>query len=362
MQSRERFLTALRCEQPDRVPIWDWVNNPALYEFYLGQTPQFFDARLAVQLSRALGLDAAWIPAGGFMALMDPHWHWLDPTTYRDEWGTRYQREEGAWPTAFPAEYPVQTPHDWERLLIPNPDEDWRFAYARDAVDENKKNPDDRIAIVAGIRGPFSSASMLMGLQTMSFALADHRELLEAVFSTTMQFWTQVGLRVVEQGVDALVIHDDMGSNTGTLFSPRHLRQLVFPYLAQEIATLKHTGVPIILHSCGNINAILPDLVAMGIAGLNNLQRSAHMDLQTIKHQFGKQICLIGNVDCSNTMAFGSTEAVTRAVKECLQLGSPGGGHILATDHSFHKGVPIANAQAFIATGKKFGVYPLDLN
>ncbi len=134
MTSRERFLTALRCKQPDRVPVWDWVNNPALYEAAIGQAPRFFDGGLAARVSIALGLDAVWVPAGGFMTLQDPRWTWCAADAFTDDWGTRYQVEEGAWPTAFPAAHPVSARGDWERLEVPDPEATWRTGYAQAAL------------------------------------------------------------------------------------------------------------------------------------------------------------------------------------------------------------------------------------
>lgn len=54
MIPRDRFLAALRIQPTDRVPVFDWVNNPALYARVLGQTPDLFDGRLAVQVYRSL--------------------------------------------------------------------------------------------------------------------------------------------------------------------------------------------------------------------------------------------------------------------------------------------------------------------
>jgi hypothetical protein len=57
MKSRERFLAALAGAPVDRVPIFDWVNNPAIYAGALGVTPRRFDGALAARLSAALGLE-----------------------------------------------------------------------------------------------------------------------------------------------------------------------------------------------------------------------------------------------------------------------------------------------------------------
>jgi uroporphyrinogen decarboxylase len=355
MSPRERFLAALRVQPTDRVPIWDWVNNPALYQHALGQTPKYYDGRLAARLSLALGLDACWVPDGGFMGLPSARWQWQDDARYTDEWDTGYQIGAGSWPLAFPIRHPIHNADGWNHLCarLPDPDASRRSDFARDALVEAKQE----IAVVAGIRGPFSSAWMLMGLEQMSLALFEQPNLLNDVLRVTADFWTRCGLRLIEQGVDAIVVHDDQGSNDATIFAPARFRQFILPHLKREIETLRATGAPIILHSCGNINAILPDLVGTGIAGLNNLQRAARMDLRAVKAQYGGALCLIGNVDATGLLPTATSAQVEQAVIECLEIGAPGGGYILATDHSFHEGIPIENVLAFIAAGKRHGGY-----
>jgi uroporphyrinogen decarboxylase len=339
------------------VPVWDWVNNPALYQDRLGQTPHFFDGKLAAQISKALGLDAVWVPAEGFMGLISERWQWLGNTRYIDEWGTKYQVEAGSWPLAFPAEHPIEGRADWEKLGPPNPHTPWRTVYARAAVAEAHREPEQAIAVVGGIRGPFASTWMLMGLTQMSFMLFDDPDLLDEMFQATADFWTAVGLYLIEAGVEAVVIHDDLGSNTATFFAPDDLRRYHLPHLRRQIQTLTAAGAPVILHSCGNINAVLPDLAATGISGLNNLQRAAQMKIEAVKAVYGPQLCLIGNVDATGLMPTATPAEVEEAVKACLRLAAPGGGYILATDHSFHEGIPLENVYAFIRAGKKFGIY-----
>ncbi|MEW5956952.1 MAG: uroporphyrinogen decarboxylase family protein [Chloroflexota bacterium] len=357
MTPRQRFLTALSGKTPDRVPVWDWVNNPALYQDRLGEKPYFFDGRLAARLSRSLGLDAAWAPAEGFMGLISPRWTWIDPSNYRDEWGIGYRVEAGSWPLAFPAVHPVSNRADWDRLTPPPAGAPWRARYARAAVEEARGAAEAEIAIVGGLRGPFSSTWLLMGLLQMSFCLYDDSGLLTEIFQTMADFWIEIGLTLVAAGVDALVIHDDLGSNDATFFPPDTLRQLYLPHLRRQVQTLAAAGRPVILHSCGNINAVLPDLVATGIAGLNNLQRAARMDIEAVKAAYGPALCLIGNVDATNLMPTATPAEVEQAVRDCLRLGAPGGGYILATDHSFHEGIPLENVYAFIKAGQRYGAY-----
>jgi uroporphyrinogen decarboxylase len=123
------------------------------------------------------------------------------------------------------------------------------------------------------------------------------------------------------------------------------------------VQTLAETGTPVILHSCGNIKAVLPELVDTGISGLNNLQRTAHMNIEAVKATYGPKLCLIGNVDATTLMPTATPAEVEQAVQDCLQIGAPGGGYVLATDHSFHEGIPLENVYAFIKAGHNYGKY-----
>lgn len=357
MNGRERFLTALRGGQPDRVPIFDWINNPALYEHHMGGAPAFYDGGRAASLASTLGLDAVWVPEGGFLGLPSPRWQWRDGSDFVDDWGVGWRVGEGSWPLAFPMSHAVVTAQDWHRLVMPDPAAAWRVRHVEEAVAAVEAMGERAIAVVAGIRGPFSSAWMLMGLANMSYALVDDPDLLSAIFEATADFWTAAGQALVRAGADAIVIHDDQGSNTGTFFAPARWRQVVLPHLQRQVAALAACGVPVILHSCGNINAILPDLVGTGIAGLNNLQQTAGMDLASVKARYGPSLCLIGNVDATRLMPNATPAEVEEAVRDCLQVGAPGGGYVLATDHSFHEGIPIQNVLAFIEAGLKLGSY-----
>jgi hypothetical protein len=52
---------------------------------------------------------------------------------------------------------------------------------------------------------------------------------------------------------------------------------------------------------------------------------------------------------------------VEREVLECLRDAAPGGGYVLAPDHSYHGGVPVPSIWQALETGKKYGAYPLDI-
>lgn len=97
----------------------------------------------------------------------------------------------------------------------------------------------------------------------------------------------------------------------------------------------------------------------LGIAGLHPMQRTAHTDLAEIERRYGHRISLVGNIDSSMTLPYGSAQDVEREVIEAIQIAAPGGGYILASDHSLHDGIPMRNIWRMIETAKKRACYPL---
>ena len=131
----------------------------------------------------------------------------------------------------------------------------------------------------------------------------------------------------------------------------------MLPEFQREMRELKALGVPIILHSCGDVNMYLPDLVEAGIDGLNPLQRTANMDLKRVKDAFGDRISLVGNINASETLPYGSPADVEREVVEALRVAAPAGGYVMATDHSLHCGIPVSNVMALVKATRRHGVY-----
>ena len=83
------------------------------------------------------------------------------------------------------------------------------------------------------------------------------------------------------------------------------------------------------------------------------------MDHAKVKERYKGRLCPIGNINNKTTMVTGSPEDVEREALECLRIAAPGGGYILATDHSLHDDIPTENVYAYIEAAKKYGAYPL---
>ncbi len=352
MTPRERVLTALTGGVPDRVPVFDFLFDQSLFEHVIGRRPETHNVEDVVALSLALALDAVYAGAGGPRGYQDRQ---LTASTYVGEWGTTYQRGPAAWPIDAPVDFPIGSRADWESFAVPDPYAAGRMQPVQDAL----KLAGGHLAVMGSVGGPFTNAWGQTGIDVFCTLIYDDPALVRQIMRAHTDFAIACARQMIELGVDAILVCDDFGYKSGTLISPTHFRELVLPLFAEEVQVIRRLGKPVLLHCCGNVNAILDDLAESGINGYNPLQRTAGMDLGRVKAAYGRRISLSGNVDSSVTLPFGTREDVEQETRECIAIAGPGGGYMLGSDHSLHGGIPVANMLAMIEAGKRYGQYPV---
>jgi uroporphyrinogen decarboxylase len=79
------------------------------------------------------------------------------------------------------------------------------------------------------------------------------------------------------------------------------------------------------------------------------------MDLGWVKQNYGQRLCLIGNVDSSRTLPYGTPADVAAEAKQAMDIAAPGGGYVLASDHSIHDGIPVENTIQLFRVGREYG-------
>ena len=79
------------------------------------------------------------------------------------------------------------------------------------------------------------------------------------------------------------------------------------------------------------------------------------MDLRWVKEYYGRRFCIIGNIDSSRTLPFGTPQDVAAEAREAIDIAAPGGGYVLASDHSLHDGIPIQNILELRRVGTEYG-------
>lgn len=356
MTREERFLTAVAGGQADRVPLFDFLFQQPMYEELIGRRPEAYNGRDAVDCALALDHDGVWLPFGGFSGYQP---RYLAPDVYQDEWGTTYQKSPSSWPIDAPIGYPIKGRGDLARYRPPDPTLPGRTA----EIVAAREAPNDGIGLLGGVQGPLTTAWLLMGYETICYALYDDPGLLTEVFQISNEFFKEAARRSVEAGCCAIWVSEDLGSSTGGFTRLDHYRRYLLPAFNELVEYVEGLGVPALLHSCGRITDYLDDLAESSISAIHPLQRTAGMNLRFVKERYGSRFCIIGNIDSSRTLPYGTPGEVAAEVKEAIDIAAPGGGYVLASDHSVHDGIPVANIREMFRVGAEYGrsVYAKEL-
>jgi uroporphyrinogen decarboxylase len=154
--------------------------------------------------------------------------------------------------------------------------------------------------------------------------------------------------RFVALGVDGGYFGDDYGAQRAMLFSPQMWRQLFKPRLARLFAVFREAGLPVILHSDGDIWAILPDLVDIGLNCLNPTQPEV-LEHTRLYREFGKHLSFYGGISTQSVMPTGTPAQVQEAAAACVRSLAPDGtGLILGPSHRMQSDIPVENVNAML--------------
>ncbi|MBI9104453.1 MAG: hypothetical protein JEY99_18695 [Spirochaetales bacterium] len=352
LSSRERVLYTLTGREPDRVPITEFLYSRPFYKEMLGYVPENYNAEDIVKCSLKVGYDFVVIPLGGYSGMTNQEGKGNE---YYDEWGIKYQKSEISWPADAPIEHPLTNRNDWENYDFPSPDEGDRTA---EIILAKKMAKEKDIAVVGNIRGPFTPTWLLFGMTNFSMAIFDDPALIHEIMRKYTDFFLRGAELLVEAGADAVLFADDYGYNTAPMISPDHFLEFVVPYLREYDTKLKALGVPLIMHSDGNLNSLMDMIVGAGITNCNPLEKAASMDMKDLRERYGSKMTFWGNVNNKTTLVTGTPLDVEEEVKDVLRA-SKGGGLILSSDHSIHDDTKNENVLALYEAGRKYGKYPL---
>jgi uroporphyrinogen decarboxylase len=218
----------------------------------------------------------------------------------------------------------------------------------------------DKVAVVGGVQGPLTTATLISGLTNVFSKVIDDPDFVKELFRLSNEYFKVAIKKMVEARVDVICIPEDLGFSSAPFFSVSHFRKLLLPFIEELFDEAITQNVPTFLHCDGNINEYLGDLVAIGFNGLHPIQRTAGMSIKTVREKFGSELCLIGNVDSSHTLVFGSEQEIMRETLETIRDGALQGGMILASDSDIRDEMPFEKVDMMFKTGLAYGKYPID--
>ena len=187
-------------------------------------------------------------------------------------------------------------------------------------------------------------------------------DLVERYMDVTMEKELK-GLRYqLSLGVDGVIGRNDWYGKNGPFMSPKHFRRFIMPYLKMIVDECHEHGVPFIEHLDGNTMLTANELwVELGVDGYHAIEGTAGMDIGQMKAQYGRDLILLGNIDCGHTLTFGTEQEIVDEVKQILRVAAPGGGYVFASSNSYHGHVPLENIWTEVNAVREFGTYPINL-
>ncbi len=363
LTSKERMQITMNHEEPDRVPFHaNFV--PELqeiikkrYDKELGEIDiSFKEKHQSINnLDILFKHDMLLLSYG----LDTSYYRETDFDTYIDEWGITW--EKVPYKTKFGVGHyteiincPLADDNALDNYTPPNPhNEDMEYA---EEIISKYGNEYYMCGVVSN--STFEALRYLRGTTQGLIDVVANKEIAHRIMRMAADYHVILGKKLIDLGVDMLLLGDDFGAEYSMLISPETFREMIKPHIAYMIDEFKkkNKNIKIAFHSDGYIEPVIDDLIEIGIDLLNPVQPES-MDPAHLKKKYGKKISFWGTISTQRTIPFGSPGDVENEVKERMRTCGKGGGFIISPTHNFQLDVPIENIEAFYKAVKKYGKY-----
>ncbi len=342
----ERILKALLCQEPDCVPVAELSIDREIKDKFLNKPVH--DVKTDVEF---------WHQAGYDYIQMRPNYEYPG-VSLAAAVGTLLSLNAVA-----PREESASTMDKWKQIgsekdmeTYPWPDpETIDYSTLREAADCLPEG----MGIISGVGGIFTRIWMLMGFETFCMALAENPDFIKKMFDKIGSIQCAVLRKVVKLNkVGAVWYGDDLAYTEGLMVSPETYRQYLLPWLEELFGIAREAGLPVAMHTDGDVRLLIDDLVGIGLNALHPIEPKA-MDIYELKNKYRGKLCLIGNLDLAGALGRGTPAQVRAEVRERIRALAQGGGYAVGSSNSVAYYVPLANYRAMLEATFEFGQYPV---
>ena len=353
MTPRQRMLTALDNDKPDRLPcqVHGWMDY--YLKEYLGGC-DWYEAYAKFGMDYAIYVS----PDYTYTETSRKNWDVQKHTISANKWSETITTPEGELTQAFEnneftswnTEHIIKNKRDfeiWEKY-VPLP----KSADLTNLITAQKKLGDKGIIrshpFHFGQGSPWQSLCCLMGMQETIMAAIDEPQWIHYMLKSILE-------KVLEaaelwEGTPADMIELGGGAASSTVISPDMFREFCLPYDKKQVTMFKSLGLKTVYHLCGGLMPMLDMVVEMGADGLETMtppSMGGDCDLAKASKQVGDKLFFIGGFDQNAGFENGTPEVAKQLVEECFQATQDNAGYIVAPSDHFFFGNP-ENIQAFV--------------
>jgi uroporphyrinogen decarboxylase len=363
MTSRERTLKAINFEEPDRIPIDNWM-VPEIKK----RCMDYWGCENEEELLAFLGVD---VRDNYGPSYVGQEFKKFDDGTIADLWGVRrkivtYGKgtfHEGTFKEVSwsPLEHMTSVEEINAYAAWPSPDW-WDYSKVKEECaywhpEYFVLNKGDRLDRTAQLK----PMMYLRGIQQTYIDLAVNPEIVECIRDHIVNYFVEYNPKVFGAGgdeIDMFMMGDDMGGQRGPLISVEMWRRY-FRDAFRKYCDIAHKyGLKVMYHTCGDVYQLIPEFIENGLDCLQSLQPQAtNMDIKRLKQEFGKDLSFQGGMDIQQVLPLGTPEDVRKMVKYAAENAKRGGGYIFGTAHNIQADTHIENVAALFEAYHEYGVY-----
>jgi uroporphyrinogen decarboxylase len=196
--------------------------------------------------------------------------------------------------------------------------------------------------------GIYEHLSMLMSYEGLCLALYDNPELVQAVTDKLGELMEKFYQHLLDlDKVIAIFPGDDMGFKSGTLISPADLRKYILPWHKKFAEMTHRKGLPYFLHSCGNLEMIMEDLISeVKIDGKHSFEDTI-IPVAEFQKKYGDRIAVLGGLDV-DILTSASPDEVRKKTRELIETCGKYGRYALGSGNSIPSYIPLVNYLAML--------------
>ena len=236
--------------------------------------------------------------------------------------------------------------------------------YLHDTAKDLYENTD--YAILGGFGGSFlESGQGLRGWENFMIDLALRPDFVDTLLDLLLEGYirnVQLYIEAVGDYVQLINVGGDLGTQNGPQLSTAMYQRFMQPRQAKFWKHIhEHSDMYIFIHSCGGIYPLIPGLIEAGVDVLNPVQTSAvGMDPVRLKREFGDRLVFWGGgCDTQKVLENASPEVIREHVHDRMRIFGPGGGFVFNQIHNIQVNVPPQNVVALFDAAYKFATYPI---
>lgn len=415
MNSKNRILTALSHNQPDRIPM-DFGSTPVsgIHVLPINKLrsalglknipvkviePYQMLGKIDDELADILGIDTIGLfGKNNMFGFANEHWK---------EFKTPWEQK-----VLVPGKFPIEKDPSGDLLMYPEGDTSQKpsakmpsggYFYdaiiRQDPIDENNLDPEDNLeefgyitdedlifwktqvnknyskgkALVAGFGGtglgdialvPAIQLKHPKGIRDVTewyISTVTRQDYIQKIFEKQ----TDIALKNFEKFYDiignridiVMLCGTDFGTQTSQFCSAETFRNLWFPYYKKMNDWIhQNTEWKTFKHSCGSVEPFIDLFIEAGFDILNPVQINAKgMEPAYLKKQYGERIVFWGGgVDTQKVLAFGTPQEVEKQVLDNCEIFSENGGFVFNTVHNIQANVPVENILAMFNAVRRF--------